>query len=394
MEMYIPKTITVGFQERSGTFTNKLAYVIYTDDKGVLRKENSWNSWRNKKIEAQTFDNTPSDGFTFNKGIQRGGYSWGSGRSVIRVYDDRDFEFEVTVDNLVGILMHSDVSKRDIVEKCVYAWYGKDLVLLPVNSEDYQKSLEYTKKIESKFSAKELVVGRTYSAKREKGDFVYLGRLPRWEVKHDYVRETGGNYYARDYNSYSQYTYKSIGNKHVFMTPDKRVKLFEPSSQIAGCINEEVYSDFANLYQEYLKTHGCQDSSKIEFRKLEMSDIYITSYHTEIKNLVRYYQNKYQKVYNSSYHGRASDYSLSSYVNIKGNDFNEVSSGWTSYHLNNAVGEDRINKIFDNPLREVVEIFMKDMKDITEVDLEVLFYNGFGKLVRVYMDSKTINLRD
>ena len=31
--------------------------------------------------------------------------------------------------------MHSDVSKRDIVEEMVYAWNGKDLVLLPVNSE-------------------------------------------------------------------------------------------------------------------------------------------------------------------------------------------------------------------------------------------------------------------
>lgn len=57
--LYIPKTITVGFQERKDTFTGKLGYVIYTDHKGVLRKESSWQSWRDKNIESITVDNTP-----------------------------------------------------------------------------------------------------------------------------------------------------------------------------------------------------------------------------------------------------------------------------------------------------------------------------------------------
>lgn len=37
--IFIPKKIKVGFQERSDTFTKKLAYVIYYDQKGKLRKE-------------------------------------------------------------------------------------------------------------------------------------------------------------------------------------------------------------------------------------------------------------------------------------------------------------------------------------------------------------------
>ena len=48
--IFVPKRINVGFQERSSTYTGKLAYVIYYDEKGTLRKEKSWNGWRNKEI--------------------------------------------------------------------------------------------------------------------------------------------------------------------------------------------------------------------------------------------------------------------------------------------------------------------------------------------------------
>lgn len=39
--IFIPTKINIGFQERSDTYTGKLAYVIYFDEKGKLRKETS-----------------------------------------------------------------------------------------------------------------------------------------------------------------------------------------------------------------------------------------------------------------------------------------------------------------------------------------------------------------
>ena len=120
--LFIPKKIHVGFQNRSDTYTGKLAYVIYEDEKGKLRKETSWNSWRDKNIEVKVLDNKPINGFTFNKDIRRESYYWGNGRNVFRVYDQRDFEFEISAGNLVGILAHSDISKREITEECVFAW--------------------------------------------------------------------------------------------------------------------------------------------------------------------------------------------------------------------------------------------------------------------------------
>lgn len=242
--LYIPKTITIGFQNRSDTFTGKLGYVIYTDHKGVLRKEASWNSWRDKKITAVTVDNTPQQGFTLNKGIQRDGY-WGSGRSVIRVWDPRDFEFEISVDNLIGILMHADVCKRDITESCVFAWNGTELVLLPTNSVEYQESVAHTEKQVKKFSAKELTPGYTYSVRKENQSVVYLGLFERYELNNIYENEQYG--YSRGVEQK-----KKPKKGHAFIDPtSKEVMIKDPSAFISNVEVEEVHQDFASLMDAY-----------------------------------------------------------------------------------------------------------------------------------------------
>lgn len=252
-ELYIPKTISVGFQDRDGTFTGKLGYVIYTDHAGKLRKEASWNSWRDHKHEPVTFDNKPQSGFTFNKGIKRDGY-WGSGRSVIRVYDTRDFEFEISVDNLIGVLMHSDVSKRDIVEECVFAWHGTELILLPTNSVEYQESTKHTEKQAQKIGAKELIVGATYTIKAKKEQVVYLGRFDRYSVETIYA---GDRYYAT--SGVEQKLKKKKG--HVFIDPISRtVYVKDPVAYLAYCDSEEMHPEYANFMTHYYK---CAESQPI-----------------------------------------------------------------------------------------------------------------------------------
>ena len=240
--LYIPKKIKVGFQERQGTFTGKLAYIIYFDDKDVLRKEKSWQSWRDSNIEPIEFENTPRNGYLFNKGIKRDGYYWGSGRSVIRVYDPRDFEFEVTVDNLIGILMHSDVSKRDIVEECIFAWEGTELVLLPINSEIYQASLNFTKKQGENLSAKTLVKGYTYNQKKTEEVLTYIGYYKWYDWKYD------SGYYNK--------THKSMGKKHIFYNGEHYIT---PAIQTFSSVNnEEIAENYSTLVENFFKTMHSQ----------------------------------------------------------------------------------------------------------------------------------------
>lgn len=229
-KLFIPAKIKVGFQKRNDTFTGKLAYVIYFDEKGKLRKETSWEGWRDKTIEPIEFDNTPRNNYVLNKGIQR--YSdWGSGRSVIRVHDPRDFEFEISVDNLIGILMHSDVSKRDIVEECVFAWAGTELVLLPVNSVEYQESVQYTEKQSNKVSAKELKLGYTYARKKSDEKLIYIGHYAYWE--------------------YSNWRIEQIdkGKRHVFWDGSNFV--IPSVGTLSHALTDEASEDFSNLVEKF-----------------------------------------------------------------------------------------------------------------------------------------------
>jgi hypothetical protein len=267
--MYIPKEIVVGAQTRSDTFTGKLAYVVYKDHKGILRKEKSWNGWRDKNIEPLTFENKPTNGFTFNKGVKRDGY-WGSGRSVIRVWDPRDFEFEISVDNLIGILMHADVSKRDITEPCVFAWYGTELVLLPTNSAEYQESVKFTENQQVKFSTKELTIGHTYQPRTETETVVYLGRLPQYELK-------------QDYNA-NQTRAIDKGVKHVFIgTTSKQAYFKSPSAFIARCVQDEVSPDFPTLMDEYYRKTCSQPIVGVQFVPKPTTDGTYWSYYYGVK---------------------------------------------------------------------------------------------------------------
>ena len=181
-ELYIPKRIKVGYQKRDDTFTKKLAYVICYDERGKLRKEGSWEGWRHKDIDPQEFDNVPHSGFILNKGHTRYNYSHfgNSRRSVVRVYDDRGIEFEITPENCVALLMETTCSKRVIDGECVYAWKGKDLLLLPVGSETYKEAVEDTKRQQMKVPAKELKAGCSYTTKKNE-EVIYIGKYNWFE---------------------------------------------------------------------------------------------------------------------------------------------------------------------------------------------------------------------
>ena len=262
--IYIPKKIKVGFQNRKDTYTGKLAYVIYYDEKGVLRKQTSWDSWRDSKIETLELDNEPRKGFIFNKGVQRDGY-WGSGRSVIRVYDDRDFEFEIDVDNLIGILMHSDVSKRDIQEECVFAWAGKNLVLLPVNSEAYKNAVKHTEKQTQNISAKSLVKGYTYNQKKGETLLTYLGYFDWFEIE---------NYYT--FNS------RHIGKKHIFFDGNNFLYLNNIKA-LASVVSEEVHSEYAQYVENFSNSLNAKELKGLDIDKKIDGDT--IKYYKKIDNL-------------------------------------------------------------------------------------------------------------
>ena len=65
----VPPKISIGFQNRSDTYTGKLGFVVRTSKDGKISSEKSWNGWRDDKIKPLVVDNEPTEGFVLNKGV-------------------------------------------------------------------------------------------------------------------------------------------------------------------------------------------------------------------------------------------------------------------------------------------------------------------------------------
>lgn len=272
-KLYIPKRINVGFQERQGTYTGLLAYVIYWDDKGKLRKEASWESWRHKpedragneyidgrwvqsdrlrgdKVTPKAFDNVPTEGFVLNKGVggQRESYGWNARNEYIRVYDPRGFEFEISVANLLYILQECTSTKGKGLEgEFVYSWDGTELVLLPVSTYEYQQSSQYTGLQSKKVTKDDIIEGGTYLTKQQE-TLIYLGRFDWYDKTGYYRTEDGENFKCKKYNIFYNVKNQSY-EKH-----DGYVKL-------GSVINKECVDNYSELVDGYLKS---QFASKVK----------------------------------------------------------------------------------------------------------------------------------
>lgn len=269
----IPDKLKIGFQKRSDTYTGKLSYVTYINKKGKLAKETSWNGWRDNKITPLEIDNVPTEGFVLNK--KAGGYSrgWNHRQTYCRVYDPRDFEFEISIENLLYILQECTSSKGKGLEgKFVYAWSGKDLVLLPVNSVDYKMSKQLIDSTE-KITMKSLKIGASYKGKvpnsnEISNNLVYIGKMT-W---YGFVGGCTQNY---NYTKKEEYEFE-LTSKTVptFVDIDKKqFHGFSSLSSLYHLVDENTLSlsEIEDYKEKFLHTfHG--SANEIEESFIKKSD--------------------------------------------------------------------------------------------------------------------------
>lgn len=218
-KIFIPKKIKVGYQNRSDTYTGKLAYVIYYDEKGKLRKQTSWESWRNDNIEPSDYDNEPTSGFVLNKKAGGDSCGWNHRQTYCRVYDPRGFEFEITIPNLLYILDNcNSIKGKGLEGNFVYGWDGTDLLLVPEDSPDYKALMSLSEVLyeNKKFNASNMIIGATYLTKQNE-KWVYLGRYHLYddnEWRYDKLGKDKGLYYFFSQDGLFM-TIKSTDNKIV-----------------------------------------------------------------------------------------------------------------------------------------------------------------------------------
>jgi hypothetical protein len=265
-QLFIPNKIKVGYQKRKGTYTEKLAYVIYYDAKGKLRKEKSWESWRHKDIEPEEFDNEPHGGFILNKDVQRCNWSnFGSNRSYVRIYDDRGIEFEITPENLLGILTDTDCIKRQLDCEFVYAWQGTELLILPTHTQEYKEAIQYTALQGKNISARDLQPGCSYTTKKQE-EYIYLGRYPWCKEMNSY------DYYGREGRSCKRifkkqhlfaYIYKDYGCKN----PKWNIEPKSNMNFLAQLNSEEQVKNYAELMDQLKEDVRTSVVTGVEIKK-------------------------------------------------------------------------------------------------------------------------------
>ena len=261
--LIIPEKIFVGFQERANTYSGKLAYVIYKDHKGVLRKKESWEKWCSNEMDKQELDNVPMSGFVLNRdvgGVRRS-YGWDQRMEKVRVYDPRGFEIEITIPNMLFIFQEcSSIKGKGIEGEFVYSWDGPNLILLPVCSKEYKDSTSHTSLIKQKVSSKDLKEGAVYLTKEHK-KLLYMGRHIWFDKLNKYgtIDIKGKKIYvfvdASDKFDAIQHTweteYDSKRRKYILMTGLDKVA-------------EEILHEHPDYAEENQKMHelGCISACK------------------------------------------------------------------------------------------------------------------------------------
>lgn len=314
----IPDKIKVGFDYRDDTYNGKLAYIIYYDNKGVLRKQTSWDNWRDESITAEDYQNEPIEGFVLNKQVGGHKSGWNFRQSYSRVYDPRGFEFEITMENLLFILQERDCYKGKGLEgEFVYAWSGKDLVLLPTSCDDYKES-KIVKNNTKKISLKDIKPGELYQSKKFT-DLLYLGKLD-W------------NYYNKGkWIIEPQHVFYNIKNDNDFTYSDTRFLVVRNANRLLFC-KDENYS-LNDILDKYYKSFrgGYHLIDKVNMFSVKESPKWDEE--TEMEDMKKWYLNWNDvefniiidnKLYhcsifkpNSAYNKNKSDYEIS-YHKIRG----------------------------------------------------------------------------
>lgn len=244
--LYIPSDLDVGYKERNDTYTGKLAYVVYYDEKGVRRKEKSWKGWCSKFIGKMK--NEPMSGFVLNRGVggARQSWGWNARNEYIRVFDPRGWEIEITVANLLFILQEcTSVKGKGLEGEFVYSWYGTELVLLPTSCEEYKKSTEYTNIQAKKVTKDQIKEGRMYKFK-DTTIGVYLGRHECTDTK------------------FIPSERSTLKKTHVFYIPDTDIYRYEKGFTKLGEVLDDS-PEYAEYLETFLNSYRCNAISSIKW---------------------------------------------------------------------------------------------------------------------------------
>jgi hypothetical protein len=356
--IYIPKICKVGFNERWDTVNGKLGFVIYNNGK-VWRQEKSWLGWikkpdteeftkeeivsqtntfkqhlrryynANRNLEQNTypkiedyvdkhmadfepnlskytkdtsfipivFDNEPTEGFVLNKKVGGNNYSWNNRNTYCRVYDPRGFEIEISIYNLLFILeCTNSIIGKGLEGEFVYGWSGKNLILVPCNSKDYESFIEFSEVKGTKINPKKLISGGIYIDNFNiKIMYIGFNNDKYWMYRYDTKQITNSKkinvckhvdtdlaFYNTIYPNLSQNP-KYVGIKNTIYSP----------IQTGDEVSYRYFYYSTNLYRRYKDDNwiACEEYNVRQNTDTYFPDVY--KYYSVNKDNIVYYKKQY-----------------------------------------------------------------------------------------------------
>jgi hypothetical protein len=185
----------------------------------------------------------------------------------IRVYDPRGFEFEITVENLLYILQEcTSVKGKGLEGEFVYAWDKKDLVLLPVSSQEYVSCADFTAGLSKKVSKSDMKEGCVYITKKQE-HVIYLGKQ-QW---------FGGTFYDwKDSASKSVWSFEDKGERHVFAFIDEEKRSCDKwfcdtgFTKISSKVSDVISTEYAKKFEEFKDSY---EGSGIKFPEFKVNNM-------------------------------------------------------------------------------------------------------------------------
>jgi hypothetical protein len=284
--MYIPESVKVRVRhdkQYDNAITAKtnnipLGFVTFVDEKGVLKKEKSWNDWGDEYIGE--FPNKPISGYKLENMVTRSRHYFGSGRTLYRVIHPDGFVFEISTDNLFEICMEGNVKNGEFLGSYLLAWEGNTLILLGEESSDYSKYVEVTKIVnQGALTPIQLVVGQPYQDKN--GEYIghYYGKYPIVNI--DYTH----NYLCKDRWGNSTYPVE-----YLFIADYKKKKKFIFVEEIQWELQDEAYLH-TTLYNTITAYPYVGDPKNLDISKYSIDDISADIYDIYDEVLINPYKN-------------------------------------------------------------------------------------------------------
>lgn len=374
-QLFIPDRINVGLQGRGDTYTGKLAYVIYWDKKGVLRKQTSWDGWRwkegdkrsewegGKRVDVicgpeyapQAYDNVPTEGFVLNKGVggQRHSYGWNARNEYIRVYDPRGFEFEISVANLLFILQEtSSISGKGLEGEFVYSWEGKELVLLPVVSQEYKNSANFSDLQNKKVTKGDVIPGCLYKTKQQV-DVMYLGKFNWIEI---------GRYYNKTIDMYQAHIFYNVKDGTFY--PEKGF------TKLAERLTNDVAENYSDILEFFQKSKNFSKITSFMTKPFVLNETELMgdSYYKSTMSYLFQGNQIYEVTIQSDYNWNGNERKFNGFkinkdyrINIKDNMIN-----YTSTYDYSRSRSDKDTKIYS----------FSELKDLNFIDLYLILESG------------------